>query len=320
MSEKDKAAVYVGIDVSKAQLDVAVRPSAKHWQVENNEKGIAKLVDQLSAFPPTLIVLEATGGLETDVAVALAAAQMPVAVINPRQSRDFAKSTGELAKTDKIDGGVLAHFAEAIRPEPRRMPDEQARELQAILVRRRQLVEMLVAEKNRQKQARSVMQVRIQDHIEWLEQELADIDKDLHQRLQDCPVWREKDELLQSVKGIGPVTSTTLLAELPELGQLNRKQIAALVGVAPFNRDSGKMRGKRAIWGGRASVRSALYLATLNATRFNVVIKAYYERLVQAGKLRKVALVACMHKMLTILNAMMRSGTRWEPRLAMPKS
>ena len=164
------------------------------------------------------------------------------------------------------------------------------------------------------------MQVRIQDHIEWLEQELADIDKDLHQRLQDSPVWREKDELLQSVKGIGPVTSTTLLAELPELGQLNRKQIAALVGVAPFNRDSGKMRGKRAIWGGRASVRSALYLATLNATRFNVVIKAYYERLVQAGKLRKVALVACMHKMLTILNAMMRSGTRWEPRLAMPKS
>jgi transposase len=312
-------AVFMGIDVSKLHLDIAVRPTNERFQTENTSEGIAQWVTQIQALRPTLVVLEATGGWEIAVTVALAAAEIAVAVVNPRQVRDFAKSLGRLAKTDKIDAVILARFAEAIQPEPRTLPDEQTQQLKAILVRRRQLIEMLVAEKNRLGLTHAMIKPHLQEHIIWLEQEVADIDQDLHQRLRNSPLWREKEDLLRSVKGIGPVTATTLLAELPELGQLNRKQIAALVGVAPFNCDSGNMHGRRAIWGGRACVRNVLYMAALSACRFNPVIRTFYDHLIQAGKLKKVALVACMRKLLTILNAMIRSGKPWQPELAATK-
>jgi transposase len=312
---------FIGIDVSKAHLDVAVRPSDASWRVDNDEPGIRSLVAKLQALAPTLIVVEATGGYETAGVAALAAEGLPVAVINPCQARDFARSLGKRAKTDPIDARVLARFAEAIRPEVRALPDAAAQALQATLVRRRQVLEMLVAEKNRLgPSSHASVQARLRDHIQWLAAELEDLDGQLRRQLRDSPVWREKDDLLQSVKGVGPVLATTLLAELPELGQLNRKQIAALVGVAPFNRDSGKLQGKRMIWGGRASVRTSLYMATLSASRTNPVIRDYYARLLAAGKLKKVALVACMRKLLTILNAMMHSGTAWDPKLAAAKS
>jgi transposase len=237
-------AVFMGIDVSKLHLDIAVRPTNERFQTENTSEGIAQWVTQIQALRPTLVVLEATGGWEIAVTVALAAAEIAVAVVNPRQVRDFAKFLGRLAKTDKIDAVILARFAEAIQPEPRTLPDEQTQQLKAILVRRRQLIEMLVAEKNRLGLTHAMIKPHLQEHIIWLEQEVADIDQDLHQRLRNSPLWREKEDLLRSVKGIGPVTATTLLAELPELGQLNRKQIAALVGVAPFNCDSGNMHGR----------------------------------------------------------------------------
>ncbi len=320
MSAQSNSLVFIGIDVSKAHLDIAIRPSAEGWQVDNDHAGIQTLVERVRPLAPTLLVLEATGGYEVAVTAVLAAAGLPVAVVNPRQARDFAKSLGRLAKTDRIDAAMLAHFAEAIRPPVRPLADEQSQQLQIILARRRQLVEMLVAEKNRLHLAHQLVRERLLEHIAWLEAELADLDADLHQRLQESPLWRTKEQLLRSVKGVGPVTCTTLLAELPELGQLNRKQIAALVGVAPFNCDSGKMHGKRAIWGGRACVRNVLYLATLSASRYNAVIKAHYQHLLKAGKLKKVALVACMRKLLTILNAMMRSGKAWQPHLASPKS
>jgi transposase len=312
-------AVFMGIDVSKLHLDIAVRPTNERFQTENTSEGIAQWVTQIQALRPTLVVLEATGGWEIAVTVALAAAEIAVAVVNPRQVRDFAKFLGRLAKTDKIDAVILARFAEAIQPEPRTLPDEQTQQLKAILVRRRQLIEMLVAEKNRLGLTHAMIKPHLQEHIIWLEQEVADIDQDLHQRLRNSPLWREKEDLLRSVKGIGPVTATTLLAELPELGQLNRKQIAALVGVAPFNCDSGNMHGRRAIWGGRACVRNVLYMAALSACRFNPVIRTFYDHLIQAGKLKKVALVACMRKLLTILNAMLRSGKPWQPELAATK-
>jgi transposase len=312
--------VFVGIDVSKARLDVAVRPSGARWQVENNETGIAGLQQKLAELQPGLIVLEATGGYETAVVAVLASSGLPVAVINPRQARDFAKSLGRLAKTDKIDALVLAHFAEAIRPEPRALPDEQTLQLQAWVVRRRQLIEMLVMEKNRLSQTHKQLRPGVQEHIDWLEKQLNDVDGQLRTSLQNSPVWREQEDLLRSVPGVGPVLSVTLLAELPELGQLNRKQIAALVGVAPYNCDSGRMHGKRAIWGGRATVRSALYMAALSARRFNPVIRTFYERLVAAGKPAKVALTACMRKLVTILNSMMRSKTHWQPQKAVIKS
>jgi transposase len=312
-------AVFMGIDVSKLHLDIAVRPTNERFQTENTSEGIAQWVTQIQALRPTLVVLEATGGWEIAVTVALAAAEIAVAVVNPRQVRDFAKFLGRLAKSDKIDAVILARFAEAIQPEPRTLPDEQTQQLKAILVRRRQLIEMLVAEKNRLGLTHAMIKPHLQEHIIWLEQEVADIDQDLHQRLRNSPLWREKEDLLRSVKGIGPVTATTLLAELPELGQLNRKQIAALVGVAPFNCDSGNMHGRRAIWGGRACVRNVLYMAALSACRFNPVIRTFYDHLIQAGKLKKVALVACMRKLLTILNAMLRSGKPWQPELAATK-
>ncbi len=312
--------VFIGIDVSKAHLDVAIRPSGEGWREENDSEGIEGLVKKVQPQKPILVVLEATGGFETAVTAALAAAGLPVAVINPRQGRDFAKSLGKLAKTDKIDAAMLARFAEAVRPEVRILPDEQSQELQAVLVRRRQVIEMLVAEKNRLSITHPTMRARVKDHITWLEQELAEIDDQLHTQLQASPVWRTKEKLLRSVKGVGQVTATTLLAELPELGNLNRKKIAALVGVAPFNCDSGNKRGKRAIWGGRASVRSSLYMAALSASQHNIVIQPFYDHLIQQGKLHKVALTACMRKLLTILNAILRSGKPFDPKLATSKS
>lgn len=312
--------VFIGIDVSKASLDVAIRPGDESWQESNDLEGIGRLVEKVLRASPVLIVLEATGGYEAACTSALAVADLPVAVINPRQARDFAKSLGRLAKTDRIDAAVLARFGEAVRPEPRKLADEQTAQLRALMGRRRQLIEMLVAEKNRVGQSHRAVRPGLIEHVHWLENQLAEIDKELRDQLQKSPIWRENDDLLRSVPGVGMVTSSTLLAELPELGQLNRKKIAALVGLAPYNCDSGKMHGKRAIWGGRAAVRTVLYMATLSATRFNSVIRAHYQHLKQQGKPSKVALVACMRKLLTILNAIIRSRTSWKETLALPKS
>jgi transposase len=305
---------FVGIDVAKAHLDVAVRPEGTRWQTENDEADIAALVTRLQQLAPTLIVLEATGGLEAPVVAALGMAHLPVAVVNPRQVRDFARASGKLAKTDTLDAAVLAHFAEAMRPEPRPLPDAAARLLDALLTRRRQLVQMLVAEKNRRHSTPAAVRPRIDQHVAWLETELADLDRHLQEQIEQSPLWRAKDDLLQSAKGVGPVLSLTLLAEVPELGTLTRQQIGALVGVAPLNQDSGTHRGKRRCWGGRATVRPVLYMATQSAVQSNPVLKAFYERLIGQGKLKIVALTACMHKFLTILNAMMRTQTRWEDR------
>ncbi len=303
--------MFIGIDVSKDRLDVCTRPEGAHWTASNDEAGIAGLQSRLHELQPELIVLEATGGLERAVVAPLGAAGLAVAVVNPRQVRDFARASGKLAKTDTVDGHVLAHFAEAIHPEPRALSDEQTQALTDRLARRRQLVEMLTAERNRLHSAHAAVRKRIQAHIDWLNQELHDADTELQQAIQDSPLWREKDQLYQSVKGVGPVTSCTLLSELPELGQLSRKRIAALVGVAPLNRDSGRRHGRRVCWGGRAVVRTALYMATISAVRANPQIRPFYERLIAAGKPKKVALTACAHKLLVILNAIARSGTAW---------
>jgi transposase len=303
---------FVGIDVSKGHLDVSERPSGELLRVTNDDLGLTALLAWLQSHPATLVVLEATGGYEVPAVAALAVAAVPVAVVNPRQVRDFAKAAGKLAKTDAIDAAVLAHFAESVRPEPRPLADEQTSELQAVLARRRQLVEMLTAETNRMHSCRSATVRRhIYEHVAWLRRQLRDVDTDLDRQLRETPIWREKDDLLQSVPGVGRVLARTLLAELPELGSLERGQVAALVGVAPFNRDSGTMRGKRAIWGGRATVRAPLYMATLAAVKHNPVIRATYDRLVAAGKAKKVAIVACMRKLLVVLNAMMRDRTAW---------
>lgn len=306
---------YIGIDVAKAHLDLAVHLSGDPWRVSNDEAGISAIVTHLRKLGPTLVVLEPTGGLELPLTAALATAGLPVAVVNPRQVRDFAKATGRLAKTDRLDARVLAHFAQAVRPTPRPLPDAQTRELAALLARRQQLVQMLTAEKNRLGTTRPPVRQRVRAHIRWLQQELADTDKLLSNIIRESPLWRAKDNLLQSVKGIGPVVSITLMAELPELGTLDRWRIAALVGLAPLNWDSGRLRGKRRVWGGRARVRAALYMATLVATQHNPVIKAFYQRLLEAGKAKKVALTACMHKLLTILNAMVRHNRPWDSQL-----
>jgi len=303
--------IFVGIDVSKAQLDVAMRPTAQYVSATNDKAGIKMLVKRLEKLRPTLVVLESTGGLERAVMVALMGAEIPVAMVNPRQVRDFAKSTGELAKTDRIDAAILAHYAEVLRPEPRALPDQVTLELRALTTRRRQLIEMIGAEKNRLSTASKAVTKRIDAHIRWLEQELDRADQDLDRSIAQSPIWQENEELLRTTPSIGPVTSRTLLAELPELGGLNRKQISALVGLAPFNRDSGSLKGRRSIWGGRASVRSALYMAALVATRRNPLIRDFYKRLTAKGKLFKVALVACMRKLLTILNSMIKHKTRW---------
>ena len=304
---------FLGIDVAKAQLEFACRPGGETGTVPNDEVGIRALVGQARDLTPTLIVLEATGGYEAAVVAALATAGLPVVVANPRQVRDFAKATGQLAKTDALDAQVLALFAERVRPTPRALPDDAVQALDALLTRRRQLVEMLTAERNRLLVARPTVRRDLQQHIGYLERRLREADGDLHTAVKASPLWRVKDDLLQSVPGVGRVVSLTLLAELPELGRLSHKEIAALVGVAPLNRDSGTLRGKRLVYGGRAPVRAALYMAALVASKCNPVIRAFYQRLRAAGKPAKVALTACMRKLLTILNAMARSGTPWQP-------
>ena len=270
---------------------------------------------QLAELAPTLVVLEATGGLETFLVGELAGAQLPVVVVNPRQVRDFAKAVGKLAKTDALDAQVLAHFGEATKPDLRPLPDDSTRELQALLARRRQVVEMVTAEKNRCRTATQRLQPQIQEHIRYMEKQLKELEQGLSELLSSSPVWRTKEKLLGSVPGVGPVLTVALLAGLPELGRLDRREIASLVGVAPFNRDSGTLRGKRTVWGGRSSVRATLYMATLAATRYNSVMRAFYQRLLEAGKPKKVALTACMRKLLTILNAMLKHNLSWNSKL-----
>ena len=360
--------IYVGIDVAKARLDVAIRPSGDRREIPNGEAGIAELVKEMQQLNPAALVLEASGGLELPLVVALAAASLPVVVVNPRQARDFAKATGKLAKTDSLDAAVLAHFAEALRPTVRTLPDAETRLLNSLILwmrrswltsprlsvlrygcndetgcrrfpmrlprdyqmqqviethlphlsrsqlvaRRQQVMAMLVAERNRLSSAVITVRPRIETHIAWLKQELDDLDQTLRRTLRQSPLWREKDDLLRSVPGVGDQTSATLLACLPELGALDRRQIAALVGVAPFNRDSGALRGKRTVWGGRARVRTSLYMAAMVASRFNPVIRDFYQRLLAAGKPKKLALTACMRKLLIILNSMLKHGSSWQ--------
>ncbi len=310
--------VYTGIDVSKGRLDVAVRPAGERWGVPNDPEGIDDLVARLGGLRPSLIVLEASGGYERPVVAALAAAGLPVAVVNPRQARDFARATGKLAKTDELDARALAHFAEAVKPEVRPVPDEQAREFAAIIARRRQVVGMLVAEGNRLETAVSPVRERIEAHIAFLRAELDELDSDLDKAIRESPVWREKDVLLRTVPGVGPRVSATLLADLPELGSIDSKKLAALVGVAPLNRDSGVFRGRRRVWGGRAAVRQMLYMAAVTAARCNPVFREFYGRLLAAGKPKKVALTACMRKLLAVLNSMLRHRTRWQQQHAAP--
>ena len=307
--------IYAGIDVAKDRLDLALRPSGTLRTVAYDTAGISSLVSELQSLGPSAVVLESTGGLELPLAGALAAASLPVAVVNPRQVRDFAKATGRLAKTDALDAQVIAHFAEAVRPAMRPLPDSETRELHSLNARRTQVVEMLVAEKNRLGRAGQAVRPRIRAHIEWLEQELKDLDRGLRDMLRRSPVWREQDDLLRSVPGVGPQLSVALLADLPELGALGRRQIAALAGVAPMNRDSGSMRGRRSVSGGRGRVRAVLYMGALVASQHNPVIRSFYQRLLAAGKPKKLALTACMRKLLTILNSMVKHGQRWDPHV-----
>jgi len=306
-----KSNVFVGVDVSKERLDVAVRPSGEHKSFTNDEAGIAQMTDCLGRLSPEMILFEATGGWQMNAVNALAARRLPVVVINPRQVRDFAKATGQLAKTDAIDAGILAHFAEAVRPEIRELKPLEARKLEALNTRRRQIVEMLTAERNRLTTAPEWTRPDIEDLIAFLKKRLATINRDINKLIRQSPLWREKDKILKSFPGVGPVTASTMLSDLPELGSLNPKAIAALVGVAPLNCDSGKHQGKRKIWGGRACVR-LLFMCAKTAVRCNPVIRGFYERLLGAGKLRKVALTACMHKILIILNAMIRDQVCWK--------
>lgn len=306
---------FVGIDVSKDHLEVASRGGAS-FSAANTAAGIADVIKRVRKLKPALIVLEATGGLEIPAVTALAAAGLPLVVVNPRQVRDFAKSTGQLAKTDAIDAGLLAHFGEAVRPEPRPLPDQVTRELNALLQRRRQLIEMLSAEENRFGGAAPAVRTSIEQHVLYLRRLLKETDDDMSRRVQESPLWRETDEILRSAPGIGEVTARTLEASLPELGRLTGKQMSKLVGVAPLNNDSGHKRGQRHIWGGRARVRAALSMATLVATRYNPVIRTFYQHLLSKGKAKKVALTACMRKLLTILNAMVKNKTRWDENLA----
>lgn len=307
---------FVGIDVSKAHFDVAVHEQALEWQADNTAAGIGELLHRLQDLAPTLIVLEATGGFEVPLVAELAAVQLPVVVINPRRVRDFARSTGQLAKTDKLDAKLLAHFAAALRPTPRPLPTDQEEHLTALLTRRKQLVEMLTVEKNRLSTVRPVMRSELEAHVAWLTERLASLDQDIDHFVQGSPLWQAKDTLLKSVPGIGRITASTLLAMLPELGTLNRQQIAALVGVAPLNKESGRKRGKRRIYGGRAPVRNVLYMAALSAKAHNPTIKKFYEHLLARGKEKKVALTACMRKLLVILNAMVRTQQSWRAETA----
>lgn len=305
---------FVGIDVSKARLDVSVRPGGDCWSVVHDDDGIADLVNRLQMLNVDGVVAEATGGYEKHMVAALAIAGLPIVVVNPRQIRDFARASGRLAKTDTLDAAVLAQFAETMRPPVRSLPDAETQNLASLLDRRRQLLEMQTAETHRLNNASVTIQREIRTHLTWLKKRLKALDRDLDQAIQSSELFRQRDELLQSAPGVGPGLSRTLIAELPELGQLDRKEIAALVGVAPFNRDSGTWRGRRSIWGGRMVVRNILYMATLAARRYNAVIAEFYQRLIDAGKPYKVAMVACMRKLLVILNAMVKSHTHWRPK------
>jgi transposase len=303
--------VFVGIEVAKAQLAIALRPTGERWAVTNDAPGITALSTRLQENAPQLIVLEATGGYQRAVVAALAAVALPIVVVNPRQVRDFAKATGQLAKTDTLDARAVAHFAEAVRPTPRPLPDAQTEELRALLARRRQLIAMRTAEQNRLEHAPRRLRGDIAAHIAWLDQRVAALDEDLGTTLRASPVWRERETLYRSVPGIGPGCARTLMLDLPALGTLSRQRLAALVGVAPFTRDSGTPRGTRTTWGGRAHVRAVLYMSTLVAIRYNPVLQRFYERLRTAGKVAKVALTACMRKLLTILNAMAKRQKPW---------
>jgi transposase len=308
--------VFAGIDVSKDTLAVGVRPSSEVFEVSHDAKGIDEALARLSRISPALIVLEATGGLETQLAACLAAGGLPVAVVNPRQVRDYARATGQLAKTDRIDALVLADFAQAIRPQARPLKDEATRELDDLITRRRQLVGMRVQEQQRQPHASRVMQKDLKRHITWLDRRIGQIDAELTARLRSSAAWRVKDDLLRSIPGVGPVLCATLLAKVPELGTLDHKALAKLIGVAPLAADSGKHRGARRTWGGRADVRAVLYMATVSALGCNPVIKAFAARLKQTGKEPKVVIVACMHKLLNIMNAMVKNNAPWHPEPA----
>ena len=305
---------FVGIDVSKHRLDVEVSPAGISWSVSYDESGLNKLLKGLANLAIERIVIEATGGLETQIVCLLAEQKFPVVVINPRQVRDFAKATGQLAKTDRLDAAVLAKFAELIRPPVRPLKSDDEQVLNALLTRRRQLMDMLIAENNRVGSAPKVVQRDIQQHIRWLKKRIKDTDDDLDRFVRTSTIWSDKDQLLQSTPGVGPIMSLTLLAKLPELGSLNRKQIAHLVGVAPLNHDSGMHRGKRKVWGGRAEVRRVLHMATLVGVKHNPVLKVFYNRLVESGKPKKVALTACMRKLVTILNCMVKNGEYWHQK------
>lgn len=310
------AGMYAGIDVSKKTLDFAFHGETASQQVRNDAEGIATIVRLMQERGVAGIVVESTGGLELALVSALAQAQQPVSLVNPRQARDFAKSTGKLAKTDRIDCHSLAHFGQAIQPRLYQLPEETAQHLSGVLARKRQIVEMLTTEKNRLSSSPHDLHERIREHITWLDTEKEALEQEIFQHIQQSPLWKAKDAILQSTPGVGPATSATLITDLPELGTLSGKQISALVGLAPFNRDSGSFKGRRTIWGGRAFVRSALYMSALSAIRFNPVIRTFYDRLTKAGKPHKVAITACMRKLLTILNAMLKHEKMWDPNFA----
>lgn len=303
--------IFVGIDVSKAWLDVAVHAQKETTRFSNDEAGITSLVKKLKKLKPKLIVLEPTGGFEMLGVAELSQAGLPVAVVNGKRVRDFAKATGQIAKTDKLDARVLAHFAAAIRPEVRSLRSEDEAQLTALLTRRRQILDMLTVEKNRLVTVRARMRPDLEAHIHWLSTHLKELDQEIEEFIKGSPLWKEKDTLLQSVPGVGPVTSATMLGMLPELGHLSRQAIAALVGVAPMNKDTGNRQGKRSVYGGRADVRSVLYMAALSAKKHNPFIRKFYERLIRHGKEKKLALTACMRKLLVILNAMVRTNLPW---------
>lgn len=307
------ADVFVGVDVSKGWLDVALSTEGKIHRYANDEAGRQNLVEHLLASKVTLVVLEATGGYQTPIVTALVVAKIATTVVNPRQVRDFARSLGKLAKTDAIDAAVLARFAELVKPEPRALKDEETLELEGLVTRRRQIVDMITAETNRLHQLPKALQADVRDHIEYLKKRLRDHDLDIARAIKKSPVWREKENLLQGIPGIGRITIATMLCELPELGSLGNKQVAALVGLAPINRDSGKVRGRREIFGGRSCLRGTLYMAAVAAKRFNPAIRAFYERLRAAGKTFKVAIVACMRKLVVIMNAMLRHNQPFRP-------
>ena len=308
--------VFIGIDVSKAWVDVAVRPTGEAWRVDQDQAGVEALVLRLQAMSPQCIVMEATGGYEAPIAAALGAAGLPVAVVNPRQVRDFARSQGKLAKTDRLDAAVIAHFGQASGVTGQALRSPEARALEGLVARRRQIIQMRTAEQQRRQRALPVVREGIEEVIALLNRQVKEIDDELGRRLRESPLWREREDLLRSVPGIGPATVFSLLAELPELGSLDRREAAAVVGVAPLNRDSGKHRGSRRCWGGRGRVRAALYMAALVGVRYNPTLKEFYERLLRAGKPKKVALTACMRKLLTILNAMLKHHTAWNPQTA----